>query len=385
MLGDIVYESGRGIAPDYLRFLGASAFVVGVASGAGEFIGYTLRLLSGSLADRTKAYWLFMFLGYGLILSIPLIGFTASIELVVALTLLERLGKALRSPSRDTVVSIVSRGIGSGKAFGLHELIDQVGAIIGPLLVGGIMLYTANNYSITYQTLILPFVLMTVTLVYTHGRIGKSVEAESAKASVQAPGLSRDFWIYCTAVFLNTVGLIPVALLLFKASTILQPSGQQWLVPILYVVVQLIDAPMAFVSGMIFDKIGVKVLAAPFALSVLPALFISGGGLSSIIIACAIFGTVLGMQESIYRAAIAELVPMARRGTAYGLFNTILGLGTLASSMIYGFFMDTGVPTVVIFAYALAAQACALLALRTGKTAILERTGSQSRPLTPGY
>ena len=115
MLGDICYESGRGIAPDYLRFLGASAFVVGAVSGAGEFIGYGARLLSGRLADRSHAYWFFIFLGYGLILSVPLMGFTTSVEAVMLLLLLERLGKALRSPSRDTVVSIVSKGVGRGR------------------------------------------------------------------------------------------------------------------------------------------------------------------------------------------------------------------------------------------------------------------------------
>jgi len=151
MLGDIAYESGRGIAPDYLRFLGASAFMVGAVSGAGEFIGYAMRLVSGPLADRSRAYWLFIFLGYGLILAVPLMGFTSSVEIVMLLLLLERLGKALRSPSRDAVVSIVSKGMGSGKAFGLHEFIDQIGAVIGPAALGAVMFYTANSYPTAFQ------------------------------------------------------------------------------------------------------------------------------------------------------------------------------------------------------------------------------------------
>jgi MFS-type transporter involved in bile tolerance (Atg22 family) len=296
---------------------------------------------------------------------------------VIVLTLLERLGKALRSPSRDTVVSIVSKGIGSGRAFGLHELIDQIGAVIGPALIGAIMLYTGNNYSITYRALLLPFTLMVLTLIYTHRRIGRRVEAESAKAPVEDRGLKRGFWLYCTAILLNTVGLIPVALLLFKASTILQPSGQQWIVPMLYVVVQLIDAPMALISGLLFDRIGVKILTVPFVLSVLPALFVSYGGLNEVIIACVVFGAVLGMQESTYRAAIAELVSITRRGTAYGIFNTMLGLGTLAGGVVYGFFIDTGVSTVLVLGYALVTQACALLALGTGRTVFSGRIGNR--------
>ncbi len=178
MLGDIVYESGRGIAPDYLLFLGASAFMVGVVSGAGEFLGYGARLITGALSDRSKAYWVFIFVGYGLILAIPLIGFTYSLELVIALILLERLGKALRSPSRDTVVSIIGKNVGSGKAFGLHEAVDQIGAVIGPLLFAAVLFFTSNNYQAAFGVLLIPFVLMMIVIVYTYRKVGKSVEVE---------------------------------------------------------------------------------------------------------------------------------------------------------------------------------------------------------------
>lgn len=367
MLGDIVYESGRGIAPDYLRFLGASALLVGVVSGAGEFIGYAARLVSGNLADRSRAYWLFIFLGYGLILAIPLIGFTFSIEVVMALLLLERFGKALRSPSRDTVVSIVSKGVGSGKAFGLHEAIDQIGAVIGPLILGGVMFYTANNYSIAFKILLIPFVLMLVAIAYTYRKIGKGVEVEAKNIKDEGTSLTRGFWIYCIAILLNTLGLIPVALILYSGSSILQPLGQQWIVPLLYVIVQAVDAPMALFSGYFFDKLGVKLLSLPFIIAIFPAFLVSYGGLAGLITACVAFGFVLGMQESIYRAAISDLVPLRRRGTAYGIFNTALGVGTLASGVIFGFLIDHSYSAGVLAGMATALQIGAIIALRSDK------------------
>ncbi len=367
MLGDICYESGRGIAPDYLRFLGASAFMMGAVSGAGEFIGYAARLLSGPLADRSRAYWLFIFLGYGLILAVPLMGFTSSVEVVMLLLLLERLGKALRSPSRDTVVSIVSKGVGAGKAFGLHEAIDQIGAVIGPAALGAVMFYTANNYSTAFKTLLLPYVLMVGFLVFVYSRIGRSVDVEAKATGAAEGGLTRGFWLYCGAILLNTLGLIPVALILYMGSSILQPSGAQWMVPLLYVVVQLIDAPMAVVSGVLYDRMGVRVLMAPFALSVLPAFLVSYGGLVGVVSACVVYGLILGMQESIYRAAIAHLVPLQRRGTAYGIFNTALGVGTLAGGVVFGFFIDGGFSGAVMLGYALVMQVGAFVALGAGK------------------
>lgn len=171
--------------------------------------------------------------------------------------------------------------------------------------------------------------------------MGKKVgaQAEIQNSTQEKAKLNRGFWFLSAAVFLNTFGLIPVALILFSVSIILQPLGQTWLVPILYVAVQIIDAPIALVSGHLFDKVGIKFLVFPFVLSMLPVFFVSYGGLTGIILACITFGLVLGMQESIYRAAVCELIPLGKRGTAYGVFNAILGFGTLASGLVFGFLL----------------------------------------------
>jgi MFS family permease len=182
MMGDVVYEGSRGIVPSYLEFLGATALMVGLVGGLGDFLGYALRLVSGFLADTTRAYWLLILLGYGLIVAIPFLGLSLGLEMAVILVLLERLGKALRSPARDTVLSIISKGVGAGKAFGFHELLDQIGAIGGPLLVIVLMFYSANNYHYTFSFLFLPFLALLVVLAYTYKRIGsKAIVFETQK------------------------------------------------------------------------------------------------------------------------------------------------------------------------------------------------------------
>ena len=367
MLGDIVYESGRGIAPDYLYFLGASAFLVGLTSGVGELVGYGMRLISGPLADRSHAYWLFIFLGYGLILAIPLMGLTNSIWLVAALVIVERLGKALRSPSRDAVVSVVSKGMGSGKAFGLHEFIDQIGAVAGPAFLGLVMLWTANNFSISLQSLFPFYLLMMAVLYLTYRRIRGTVEEIRKQSTATNEKLSRGFWMYSGAVLMNTVGLMPVALILYNGARILESGGQLWLVPFLYVVVQLVDAPMALISGYIYDKVGIKFLAIPFALSVLPLAFQSLIGLPGVILACISYGLVLGMQESTYRAAVTDIVPLGRRGSAYGFFNVMLGAGTFVSGVTFGYMLDASVSPLLMLGFVIAAQIIAIALLLGAK------------------
>lgn len=364
LLGDIVYEGSRGLVPDYLKFLGASAFIVGFVGGFGEFLGYAVRLVSGVLADTTRAYWFFIFLGYGLIASIPLLGLAGAWEIAIILVLLERIGKAFRSPSRDTVLSVIGKDVGTGKAFGLHELLDQIGAVAGPLIVAALMLYSSNNYQLTFSFLLLPFLMLLAALVYTFRKIGSRTIAESKATGEKSKALGKPFYIYTFAVMINTIGLIPVALILYKASTILQPEHQQWIVPLIYLLIQGVDASVALFSGYAYDKFGIKVLTLPFILSVFPPLFaMMNSGLSQLIIASAFFGVVLGMQESIYRAAVSGFTPISSRGTAYGIFNTAYGVGFLISGGIYGLLIDFNAPFSITLLFVILTQATAITAL----------------------
>jgi MFS family permease len=364
LMGDVVYEGSRGLVPDYLGFLGATSVVVGLIGGLGDFLGYALRLVTGFLSDLTRAYWVFIFVGYSLIVSIPLLGFSYGLELAVLLVLLERMGKALRSPSRDAVLSVVSKDIGAGKAFGLHELLDQVGAVIGPAIVAFVMFSTANNYHYAFSYLLIPFLLMIVFLVYTYRKIGSKPLEIPAKVGDQKERIGKPFYIYTLAVFMNTVGLIPYTLILFKVAEIVRPLNQDWIVPLIYVLIQGVDAPAAFLSGYGFDRYGMKILVVPFLLSVVaPMLAMSGSGLALLAVAAAFFGLVLGMQESIYRAAVSKLTPLSSRGTAYGAFHTVYGVGLVIAGAAFGLFIQFGLPFYVAVAYVVSIQIIAVLLL----------------------
>ncbi len=366
LMGDIVYEGSRGIIPDYLTFLGAALTLVSLVGGLGEFLGYAMRLLGGYLADTTRAYWAFIFLGYGLIIAIPLLGplHLLGLGMTIVLVMLERIGKAIRSPSRDTVLSIISKDVGAGKAFGLHELLDQTGAIIGPAMVATLMLISANNYILTFTFLFVPFFILLIVLAYTYKGIGSRVAViEKQRVKVKS-ALGKNFYIYTLAVLLNTMGLIPYMIILAKASNILQPYGEQWIVPLIYMLIQGIDAPAALIFGYVYDKIGIKILAAPFLISIVPSLLtFSSNELSSLWVSAVFFGLVLGMQESIYRAAVSDFTPISSRGTAYGIFNTIYGVGFLASGSLYGLLIALNVPFAFLACYAVATQILAAFLL----------------------
>jgi MFS family permease len=364
LMGDIVYEGGRGLIPDYLEFLGASALTVGIIAGIGDFFGYALRLISGYLTDQKRTYWEFIFIGYGLIVSIPLLSISKGWMLAASLVILERVGKAIRSPARDTIVSLLSKGVGTGKAFGLHELFDQIGAISGPLIVSTVMYFTSNNYSLAFGTMFLPYFILLAILFFMYTRVKGRVAHEIPKKAQTTRRLSRAFYLYILSVTANVIGLISVSLILFKASIILNPLNQQWIVPLLFMLVQLVDAPSALLSGILFDRIGLKILLVPFAISIIPTLLVyQNSSLEALIVASTFFGIVLGMQESIYRAAVSSFAPIESRGTAYGIFNAAYGIGFLISGAIFGFFMDTAVALPIVLGYSVLLQIIAITLL----------------------
>jgi len=364
LFGDIIYEGARGIISPYLQSLGATALIIGVAVSLGDFLGYSLRMISGYIADVKKSYWLFVFLGYGLLISIPLLAFAGYWQIAIILVLIERTAKAFRSPARDTLLSATTKDVGTGKAFGFHELMDQLGAVSGPLIIALILYFTGNNYFQAFSTLFVPYIILMIILSivyikinpYTSKALSEIGEKRVMKGSDS--GFSAAFILYNLAVIINTAGLINVQLILYLAGFIMEP----WLISILYLMVQGVDAIFAPISGHLYDKYGRKILAIPFALSAIPTIFALMRDYNSIIISCIFFGIILGMQESIYRAAVSDLTTVERRGTAYGIFYTSYGLGFLIGGTVFGWFIDSNLFVTAII-YSVIAQSLAIIIL----------------------
>ncbi|UNQ73676.1 MFS transporter [Infirmifilum sp. NZ] len=369
LLGDIVYEGSRGTIPEYMKYLGASAAVVGTVMGLGELTSYFSRLLGGVLADKTKSYWALVFLGYGLIIAIPLIPLSEALglgwALAAALVILERLGKGIRTPSRDTIISFASKSIGSGKAFGLHELLDQVGATSGPLLFAAVLAVT-SSYRLAFFYSIIPYALLMLTLAYVRSTTALPVEMREERKSGEGRALGKEAAAYIAAVFVNAMGLFPASLILYLAAETPEVAQMgSWLPPVLYAAIQFVDAIFALVFGLLYDRYRLWVLLFPFTLSIAVPFLALQRGFLPIALSALVFGLVLGSQESVYRAAVGDLTEPSVRATAYGFFSTAVGLGSLLSGAVYGLMIDLNLPLWVSGIYVLATQiTCIALLLR---------------------
>ena len=188
----MVYEGARSVIGPYLATLGASATLVGLVAGAGEFIGYGLRVVSGYAVGRTRHYWTWTILGYALtVLSVPLIGVTGALAPALLLYGTERLGKAVRSPAKDTLLSFASAQTGRGSAFGVHQALDQTGAVLGPLLLAAVLAWQEDHYRLAFGVLAVPGVLVLGLLAWLRHRVPDPLVYETADAAAPAAGPSR--------------------------------------------------------------------------------------------------------------------------------------------------------------------------------------------------
>lgn len=374
LLADMVYEGARSIIGPYLATLGASAALVGLAAGAGEFIGYALRVVSGYAIARTQHYWAWTITGYALtVLSVPLIGVSGTLVPALLLYGTERLGKAVRSPAKDTLLSHASTSTGRGSAFGVHQALDQTGAIAGPLLLAAVLSAHSGDYRLAFGVLIIPGVLVLILLAWLRFRVPDPRSYESdppvsspppATGKTARGGIARRlparFWHYVITIGVLSCGVAAFPLLAYHAQrTGLLTDAQ---VPVLFAVAMAVDGAAGLVMGRVYDRRGPLTLqAVPVAAACSAVAFTDNPAL--VWIGVAVWGVVNGVLDSTVKAVVTELVPADTRAIAFGWLALLRGLALLVAGALLGAAYDVS-PTVAI-GVILAANVVSLAGLAT--------------------
>jgi MFS family permease len=347
LFADMVYEGGRSITGPYLALLGASGAAVGIVAGGGELLGYTLRLVSGRLADATRLYWPLTIAGYVVqMVAVPALALAGSWPVAAVLIILERVGKAMRNPPRDAMLAGASTEIGRGWAFGVHEALDQVGAVVGPLLAAVILAWQ-NNLQLAFAILAIPAVITLATVAATRLTYPDPGGVSARKADTQTQGLPGAFWVYVVGAGLVAAGFADFSLMAFhfeKAGTVAND-----LVPVFYAAAMGTSGLGSLLFGRLFDRRGIVVLVP---LTIVTALFAPLAFLGNEAAAFAgtiLWGVGLGVHESVMAAAVAQIVPQGRVASAYGLFNLGYGLAWFAGSAVIGVLYDISIPALVVF------------------------------------
>jgi MFS family permease len=347
LFADMTYEGARSITGPYLAILRASGTIVGVVAGFGELIGYGLRLVSGYVSDRTGRYWPITFFGYVMnMLAVPLLALAGTWHLAAILMIAERAGKAIRNPPRDAMLSHATKEMGRGWGFGLHEALDQIGVVIGPLIVTAV-LYFKGSYQTGFPVLLIPALLALSVLLVTRLFYPRPRDLEAILPDLETKGFPQKFWIYLAGASLIGAGYVDFPLIAYhfeKASVV----SDHW-IPVFYAAAIGVDAFAALVFGYLFDRIGFSILIMTAFSSTFFAPLVFLGGFYFSLIGMILWGVGMGAQESITRAAIAEMVPANRRASAYGIFNAGYGLFWFLGSAVMGILYDLSLPVLITF------------------------------------
>lgn len=351
MAGDMVYEGMRSVSGPLLVGLGASALVVGLVTGAGEAAALVLRLAVGPWADRSGRHWDFAIVGYAMTaVCVPLLAVTpfigaAGLAVASVLIILERTGKAVRSPSKSALLARAAGSVGRGKGFGVHKLLDQVGAVAGPLLVAGVAAVTSVLWP-GLALLAIPGAAAVILLLWTRSKIpDPSVfDDEPAAASTLAGSsaadlsdtarLPADFWLFAAACGVATAGLMTYGVISFH----LIDAGLvavAW-IPVVYAGAMLVVAAGALATGYAYDRWRSRVLYALPLLVTLAVALVFTRDLALVLAGVAAWAAATGVQDSTVKALVADLVPRRRLATAYGVFAAIQGGAALAGAGVAG-------------------------------------------------
>lgn len=415
LAADMVYEGARSMYGPLLASLGASALVVGLVTGAGEAMALVLRLVFGPLADRTGRYWGLTIAGYGLTaVCVPLLAVTpfvggAGLVLASVLILLERSGKAVRSPSKSALLAHVATAVGRGRGFGVHKALDQVGAFAGPLLVAAVVAAATGVIWPGMAVLAIPGAVAMVLLavirahvpdpsVYdletpgTPGTPGATGTPGASGAAAAAPvpagrglrgwfadavgsGLPREFFGYAFAAGLMTGGLVTFGIIGYHLTVEgLVPVAA---VPVVYAGAMAVEALAALGVGLVYDRRGGAVLyAVPVLVALVPPLALAGTAWLSLL-GVAVWGLAYGVQDSTVKALVAEVVEAPRRATAYGVFAGVQGAFAIVGGLVAGWLYDRSVPALVVVV-ALSQLVALVLLTRTVRS-----LRHQPRPVAP--
>jgi MFS family permease len=363
LFADMTYEGGRSILGSYAKILGASALLASLAT-AGEFLGYVSRFISGMIATKlksSKVYWGLTISGYVInLIAIPLLAFSGNWYIAILLIFLERIGKGLRSPARDVILAEVTEKMGRGKAFGLHEALDQIGAVVGPLIVSISLFVTNSNYPITFLILAIPAFL---ALFFLFGAYFEYPNVKAAEKTFKKNLKSKDnmkiFWLYSIAMSLVALGFISWV----NVSYILKASNvfPDYSIATFYLIAMLADGLLALPIGLMYDKFGlVSLVFAPIS-SILIIPFLFTKNFISVTIASFFWGIVMAIYESNARAAIADILPENKRAFGYGVFGLGFGVAWMIGSAIYGYLYEISQSSMIYFA--LATEILALILL----------------------
>ncbi|MBE9391608.1 MFS transporter [Fervidicoccus fontis] len=366
LFADMTYEGARSVGGAYLEVLKAPLIFAGMLS-IGELLAYLFRAFSGILVTKYRSssfLWFLTITGYVTNLAvIPLLAISGNWIIAFILYMLERIGKGLRGPSRDIILSELIKGLGSGKGFGIHEFLDQLGAVSGPLIVA---YYLAGHGGFYYAYLFLAIpATIAIALVFSAMIQYPKIESVHTDKRISFRVPRGTFRFFLVSIFLISVSFTQWGIISYRIT--LEGIGAQY-AAILYVLAMAADAAVAIPLGMLFDKYGVKTIYPIPIISIFSnILLLFENSLFLLFLGSILWGTVTGYYESVFRAAVAELAKEDVAG-GFGVYSLVQGIAMGIGGIIIAVFYIVSKSALIDYIIALNLIAMLFFALSTKRS-----------------
>jgi MFS family permease len=348
--GEAVYP----LLPFFLTtVLGAGAVSLGVIEGAAEAVNSLLKIISGRIADKSPAKRPLVLLGYSVSAAVkPFIALATGWIQVFTIRVLDRVGKGVRGAPRDAMLASWATESNRGQVYGVHQAMDNLGAVIGPALATVFLLAYPGRYRTLFALTIIPGVISVLLILLiperdgdvrlkpdaaTGGSVGSgfSRTADSLGSTTSSGALPPSFKRFMIILGIFSLGNSTDAFLLLRLT---EASGSARFVPLMWAGIHVVKTAVSFVGGGWSDRIGRRAVISIgwIVYAVVYTGFAFSSGLTSLLVWFLIYGLYFGFAEGTEKALVADLAPASWRGTAFGIYDAVTGLGALAASIVFG-------------------------------------------------
>src|SRR5665213_1001070 len=346
LFADITYEGGGSINGTFLGSLGASAAAISIIAGLGEFLGYSLRSVSGYIADKTGKHWPITFVGYSVnLLALPALSLSSTWQIAAAILFAERIGRAIRKPTVEAMLSYSTGKVGKGWVYGVNTALDETGATIGPLLVA-LVLYLKGSYQTGYALLLISSVLALASLAAARITFPLPSRLGTGKVS-RSRRFPQSYWLYMVAGTCFAMGMMSYELLAFHliATKIIAVNS----IPLLLAFATGSGVIANLILGKLYDRFELPTILGAVFLSALFSPLIFFGGFYGLLIGVVLLGIAYATEDTLITAIIAGVLPEGKRNFAFGLFYLGYGGGWLVGSIVTGLLYGWSLQYLVAF------------------------------------
>ena len=347
---DFSTEMVMSVLPLYIvKDLDLSRTILGTIEGSGEFVNYIFRIPAGYISDKIGKRKILVIIGYAIsTISKPFFIFVTTFLDTIIVRIADRIGKGIRTAPRDALIADSVDESNSGKAFGIHRTLDQIGAIIGPLFAFLILELFGGNIQYIFLLSIIPGIASLFILIYyvkdKFTIDDNKVMAHKITFFSNLKNLFIENKIFvCLVIIIGifSLGAFNYSFVLLKSTDL---GVEQNFIPIIYSIINITHTVISIPAGILSDIIRKeKVLLIGFLLFVISALLIyfsEKNDITYIILIPLIYGLFVGTSETVQRALVSKYVSEQNRGTAFGFYGLIIGICLLIGNVTFGFLWD---------------------------------------------